>query len=155
MIVPAEEEPLASTSNGPDRPFASVPQVQSTPLRTTTKTTAPRADNDNRGEAAAQGVTAPAIGSNLEPARDPRPIPAAESNYPQRITTLLGKASKDLKCVEYGKLSNDRKTLYDDSVRHAETATEKLGERNYDFALSAAEKAAAFAAALASSCPNR
>jgi hypothetical protein len=157
VIVPAEEEPLASTSTGLDRPLASVPQVQSpTPPSTSRRASAPRAETDNRSEAASAAGTGTAVAGPLpEPARDQRPLSPAETTIQARVTAHLNKANADLKCVDASKLSNERKAIYNECKRHAEAATERMKERNFVFAESAAEKAAAFAANLATPCTNR
>lgn len=152
VIVPAEEEPLASTSTGFDRPLASVPQVQQPPPATTTRRPSPpRADNDNRNEAAASSATAAAAGTIPEPARDSRPVATVESN---KVLAQLKKAEDDLRCVDSSKLSTERKAVWNDIKRHTDIANEKLRERNYLVAQAAAEKAAAFAADLATTCPR-
>lgn len=155
VIVPAEEEPLASTSTGLDRPLASVPQVQPPPPApaTTRRSNPPRAENDNRNEAAPSGATAAAAGTTPEPARDSRAV-AAENASRKEVQALLAKVSSDLKCVDRGKLSSERKTILDDITRHVDLANEKMSERNYLVAQAAAEKAAAFAADLATTCPR-
>ena len=155
VIVPAEEEPLASTSTGLDRPLASVPQVQQQqpPPTTTRRQSPPRAENENRNEAAASSATATAAGTTPEPARDSRAV-AAENASRKEVQALLTKVSSDLKCVDRSKLSSERKTILDDITRHVDLANEKLAERNYLVAQAAAEKAAAFAADLATTCPR-
>ena len=152
VIVPAEEEPLASTSTGLDRPLASVPQVQPPTAPQPRRQTVPRAENDTRNEAASSSATASAAGTIPEPTRDARPVAAAESNSRAQVQTLLNKAAADLKCVDPGKLSNERKAIWNDIKRHADIATDKMKERNYLVAQAAAEKAAAFAADLATTC---
>jgi len=157
VIVPAEEEPLASTSNGLDRPLASVPQVQSpTPTTTSRRASAPRPDPDNRNEAASSaGVAAAAAGTLPEATRDQRPLSSAELSIQARVTAYLNRATADLKCVDPSKLSTERKAIYNEWKRHADAANERMKERQFIFAESAAEKAAAFAANLATPCTNR
>jgi hypothetical protein len=155
MIVPAEDEPLASTSTGPNRPLTSIPQVQPNPPRPGGRVTAPRADTDARSEASAPAAVPPATAGNVEAARDSRPVAAGETNSRAQVQTLLNKAAADLKCVDPAKLSNERKTIWNESKRHSDTAVEKMKERNFLVALAAAEKAAAFAADLATPCPGR
>ncbi len=79
---------------------------------------------------------------------------AAETNSRTAVQTLLNKAAADLKCVEYAKLSNERKTIWNDIKRHVDMANDKMADRNYLVAQAAAEKAAAFAADLATTCPR-
>ena len=156
VIVPAEDEPLASTSTGLDRPLASVPQVQPPITQPARRVSAPRVETDNRNESASSsGAPTAALGTVPEPARDPRPLSAAEASIQARVNTYLAKAANDLKCVEYGKLSKDRKAIYDESRRYSDAATERMKERNFLVAEPAAEKAAAFAANLATTCTNR
>lgn len=156
VIVPAEDEPLASTSIGPARPLTSIPQVQPSPLRQGGRATAPRADTDARSEASSAPTAAtPVVTGNVEAARDSRPVAAAEMNSRGQVQTLLNKAAADLKCVDPAKLSNERRTIWNESKRHSDTAVEKMNERNYLVALAAAEKAAKFAADLATPCPSR
>jgi hypothetical protein len=156
VIVPAEDEPLASTATGLDRPLASVPQVQPPATAQPRSKSVPRAENDNRNEAASATAAATTASGNVpEPARDPRPLSPAETSIQLRVNAYLAKAANDLKCVDVAKLSNDRKTIYNESKRHADAAKERMAERNFVFAESAAEKAAAFAANLATSCASR
>lgn len=156
VIVPAEEEPLASTSTGLDKPIAAVPQVQPPTATPPRRQSPPRAENDNRNEAASSnGAAAAAVGIPPEPARDPRPLSAAEMAIQARVNSYLTKALNDLKCVDPSKLSNERKVTYNDWKRHSEAATERMNNRDFVFAESAAEKAAAFAANLATTCTSR
>lgn len=157
VIVPAEEEPLASTAPGLDRPLASVPQVQSsTPPTTSRRASVPRPDTDNRNEAASTAGAAAAVTGTLpEPARDQRPLSPAETSIQARVNAYLNKATADLKCVDVAKLSSERKAIYNEWKRHADAANDRMKERNFVFAESAAEKAAAFAANLATPCTGR
>ena len=79
----------------------------------------------------------------------PRVLSAASSPADEvserRIQDLLRTASRDLKSVDYGKLTRGGKESYDFAKGYVEEAEKALRERNYVFAQTAADKAAKLA----------
>ena len=153
VVVPAEEEPLASTSVGQDPPLASVPRVVQPPPPTRPRTTR------NEGEARADAPQATATTATASPT----PGPATEGKPELRVVTasaqvaadqqavhtLLERADTDRKKVEQLKLSSTESTNLRESRRFSAAASKALKEGNLKVALTAAEKAAQLAAALA------
>jgi hypothetical protein len=72
--------------------------------------------------------------------------PTAESERTVRET--LARAARDISQVEYGRLSVDGRSQYDQSKRFSEQAEQALRERNLVFAATLADKAATLAAEL-------
>jgi hypothetical protein len=64
------------------------------------------------------------------------------------VRELLARATRDLSMVDYGRLTLDGKSQYDQSKRFAQQAEQALGDRNYVFAGTLADKAAALAVEL-------
>jgi hypothetical protein len=150
VVVPAEEEPLAATSVGPDTPVASVPRVQPSPLPT--RRPATRTEGDTRTDAT-QGATNSATA--LGPAADAKPelrmVPTSAQAVADegRVRELLSKAEADRKKVEQLRLSQTETNNLGESKRFSERAVKALQEGNVPFAKNLAEKAAELAAALA------
>lgn len=69
----------------------------------------------------------------------------AERDARDKIT----RAARDLGRVDYGKLNADARAQYDQSKRFMEQAQQALKDRNFVFASTLADKAAALAAGLA------
>ena|SRR6187455_2447940 len=150
VLVPAEEEPLTSTQVGPDTTLGA-PRVVQPPPQPRGRA-AVRADNDTRSEAAqpATSVPTPNPGGTVEASRELRVVPSATEVAPdqQRVQNLINKVAADLKNVVPSKLSKNDGDNLRESRRFLDQAQEKLKERNYNFALVLAEKAAELAATL-------
>jgi len=92
---------------------------------------------------------APAVAAPPEPARELRAAPsAADAAAERQVRDLLGRAARDLKRVDYGRLSNEGRSQYDQAKRFAEQAEQALKERNLVFASTLADKAAMLASQL-------
>ena len=157
MLIPAEAEPLASTTIAPETPLASEPRVQPSPPQPRRPATV-RADADGRPEAAAPAATATvAPGASVDTPRELRPVPsAADPALEGRVQGLLTRTANQLRCVDYDRLSNVNKDNHKESTRHSDTAHKALKERNFLVAQSAAEKALQYAESLpATKCGNR
>ena len=63
----------------------------------------------------------------------------------RRIAGLLQNATRDLKGVDYGKLTRGGKEQYDQAKGFVEEAEKALKERNFVYAQTAADKAAKLA----------
>src|SRR4029079_18451500 len=97
---------------------------------------------------------APATATAPPPAPDPprelRPAsPAADAGEECETRDSLARASASLSRVDYGKLNADARAQYDQSKRFMEQAQQALKDRNFVFASTLADKAAALAAGLA------
>jgi hypothetical protein len=151
VFVPAEEEPLAATAVGPDTPLASVPRVQPSPLPKGGRLPV-RADSETRSEAAqpATSVATPNPGGTTEANRELRVVPSSTEVAPdqQRVKNLIDKVTADLKNVVPSKLSKNDADNLRESQRLLAQADRALKERNVNFALVVAEKAAELAATL-------
>jgi hypothetical protein len=139
VFAPLEDEPLVSSpspvADTTPVPAPNVPVVRPTPRRTT-----------------------PAENEKSEPA--PSPAPAVETRElsaaslpgnpesEKRIVGLLQNASRDLKGVDYGKLTRDGKGQYDQAKLFIEEAEKALKERNFVYAQASADRAAKLASEL-------
>jgi len=84
-----------------------------------------------------------------EPARELRAAPsAADAAAERKVRDLLSRAARDLRKVDYGRLSNEGRSQYDQAKRFAQQAEEALKERNFVFASTLADKAAMLASQL-------
>ena len=84
-----------------------------------------------------------------EPPRELRPAsPAADAAAERESRDALARAARDLGRVDYGKLNADARAQYDQSKRFMEQAQQALKDRNFVFAATLSDKAAALAAEL-------
>ena len=155
VVVPAEEEPLASSTVGPDTPLASVPRVSQQPPAVSARPRTNRTDGDARtdaAQAAASPAAAPPVpGPTAEGRPELRAVPASAqvAADQKRVQELLNKADADRKKVEQLKLSTTESNNLRESKRFSDSANEALKQGNLVFAFAAAQKAAELAAALA------
>ena len=141
-VIGPMEETLA-TSPAPETPAATAPRTPpraATPPRRQTPEVEPA--RPDPVPAAAQPAPAPA-----EPAVNVRPLPA-DPGEERKVRDILTRASRDINRVDYRRLSTAGRDQYEQSKRFAEQAEEQLRERNYPFAVTLADKAAALAAQL-------
>ena len=135
VFAPLEDEPLVSSPT--ETAVAPAPKV--------TRPPAPR----------------PTPAENEKPAPPPTPAPAVEAprelraaslpsdpESERRITELLRIANRDLKGVDYGRLTRGGKESYDQAKGFVEEAEKALKERNFVYAQTAADKAAKLASEL-------
>jgi len=64
------------------------------------------------------------------------------------VRDTLTRAARDLGRVDYGRLGTDARAQYDQSKRFTQQAEQALKDRNFVFAATLADKAAALAAEL-------
>jgi hypothetical protein len=84
-----------------------------------------------------------------EPPRELRPAsPATDAAAERESRDALARAARDLGRVDYGKLNPDARAQYDQSKRFMEQAQQALKDRNFVFAATLSDKAAALAAEL-------
>jgi hypothetical protein len=75
--------------------------------------------------------------------------PASQAEMVKTIRDLLTRAERDLKNVDYSRLSADGKAQYDIATRFALQAEQALKDKNFVFALTLADKAATLGRSLA------
>jgi len=146
IIIPAEE-PVIATVPPPETP----PAAAAAPPRAPARPAPPRRTEPERTEttppppaAATTGPPPPA-----EPPRELRPAsPAADAAAERETREALARSAVALSRVDYGKLNTDARAQYDQSKRFMEQAQQALKDRNFVFAATLADKAAALAAEL-------
>jgi hypothetical protein len=133
-IVTLPEEPVTSTpsrSRPPAAPRADIRPAE--PPRPEPVTEAPRVAEEERPNA---------------PTLQPAAI-AQDGEVERRVRVLVTQATGNLSRVDYRALDVDGRTQYDTAKRFISQAEEAVRTRNYVFASSLADKAAALAAVLA------
>jgi hypothetical protein len=139
VFSPLEEEPLVSSPVAEASP-APAPR---------TATTAPPTRKPAPPEPEKPAAPAP---PPVPSAEQPRQLSAAslpsDPESEKRIIALLNNAARDLKNVDYGKLTRGGKEQYDQAKGFAEEAEKALKERNFVYAQTAADKAAKLASEL-------
>ena len=86
----------------------------------------------------------------MEPPRELRPnSPSGDAAAERDARDKLARAARDLSRVDYGKLNADSRSQYEQSKRFMDQAQQALKDRNFVFASTLADKAAALAAGLA------
>jgi hypothetical protein len=138
VFAPLEDEPLVSS-----------------PVAETTAAPAPRvpppppARRQPQPEPEKPAAPAPAPAPAAEQPRELRAASSpADPESTQRILEVLRNAARDLKSVDYGKLTRGGKESYDQAKGFAEEAEKALKERNFVYAQTAADKAAKLASEL-------
>lgn len=133
VFAPLEEEPLISSPVA-EAPVAPAPRVPAT---------APPARRPSPPEPEKPAAPAPAPAPVAEVKRELSAASSpADPESERRITELLRNAARDLKGVDYGKLTRGGKEQYDQAKLFAEEAEKALRERNFVYAQTAADKAA-------------
>ena len=141
VLAPVEEPVLVSAPP----PAEAAPPAATAP-RTPPRPPVRRVEPEQPAPAAAAPTTAqPAP----EPPRELRPAsPAADAAAERESRDALARAARDLGRVDYGKLNPDARAQYDQSKRFMEQAQQALKDRNFVFAATLSDKAAALAAEL-------
>jgi hypothetical protein len=94
-------------------------------------------------------AAAPATPQPTPEPRELRPAsPATDAAAERESRDALARAARDLGRVDYGKLNPDARAQYDQSKRFMEQAQQALKDRNFVFAATLSDKAAALAAEL-------
>ncbi len=142
VLAPVEEPVIASA---PPPPTEAAPPAAAAP-RTPPRPAVRRVEPEQPPPAAAAPTTAqPAP----EPPRELRPAsPATDAAAERASRDALARAARDLGRVDYGKLNPDARAQYDQSKRFMEQAQQALKDRNFVFAATLSDKAAALAAEL-------
>jgi hypothetical protein len=140
VLAPVEEEPVL---------VSAPPPAEAAPPAATAPRTPPRPPvrRDPEPPPAAAAPTTPQPAP--EPPRELRPAsPAADAAAERESRDALARAARDLGRVDYGKLNPDARAQYDQSKRFVEQAQQALKDRNFVFAATLSDKAAALAAEL-------
>ena len=148
ILAPVEEPPIATVE--PVEPAPSPPRATPRPVTRGNGRSEPAQKPEAAAEPPAAQVTVPPAETTTppEPARVLRAPggAAAEAGIRQRLTL----AQRNLRRVDYGKLSADGRAVYDQSKRFAEQAEQALKDQNLVFAATLADKAATLSAELQS-----
>ena len=140
VLAPVEEAPVL---------VSAPPPAEAAPPAATAPRTPPRPPvrRDPEPPPAAAAPTTPQPAP--EPPRELRPAsPAADAAAERESRDALARAARDLGRVDYGKLNPDARAQYDQSKRFVEQAQQALKDRNFVFAATLSDKAAALAAEL-------
>jgi hypothetical protein len=141
VLAPVEEPVLVSAPP----PTEAAPPAAAAP-RTPPRPPVRRVEPDQAPPAAAAPTTpqpAPEAPRELRPAS-----PATDAAAERESRDALARAARDLGRVDYGKLNPDARAQYDQSKRFVEQAQQALKDRNFVFAATLSDKAAALAAEL-------
>lgn len=146
VLAPVEEPVTASAPEPETPPPAPVATTPRTPPRPPVRRAEPeRPETPPPAATAATPATPPA-----EAPRELRPnSPSGDAAAERDARDKLARATRDLGRVDYGKLNADARAQYEQSKRFAEQAQQALKDRNFVFASTLADKAAALAAGLA------
>jgi hypothetical protein len=146
VLAPVEEPVTASAPEPEAPPPAPIATTPRTPPRPPARRTEPERPETPPPTAAATPAAPPAA----EPPRELRPnTPSGDAAAERDARDKLARAARDLGRVDYGKLNADARSQYDQSKRFTEQAQQALKDRNFVFASTLADKAAALAAGLA------
>ena len=147
-VLAPVEEPVTASAPTPETP---PPAPVATTPRTPPRPPARRAEPDRpETPPPAAAATPPATPPAVEPPRELRPnSPSGDAAAERDARDKLARAARDLSRVDYGKLNADARSQYDQSKRFTEQAQQALKDRNFVFASTLADKAAALAAGLA------
>ena len=141
--APPPETPPAAAPRAPARPPARRPAAGGN-VAAEPETRPPDAAPP---PVATQPVTPPPAAA--EPPRELRPaLSAADPTEERKVRDLLARAARDLSHVDYRRLSTAGRSQYDQAKRFTEQAEQAMKDRNYVFATTLADKAAALAAEL-------
>jgi hypothetical protein len=148
VLAPVEEPVTASApapETPPPAPVATTPRTPPRPPARRAEPEKPETPTPAAPAAAAAPATPPA-----DPPRELRPAsPNGDAAAEHDARDKLARASRDLSRVDYGKLNADTRAQYEQSKRFMEQAQQALKDRNFVFASTLADKAAALAAGLA------
>lgn len=148
VIAPLDAETESPATAAPEEPAR-----PNQPARSTTRPAPARDSATGRGEA-------PKVDPPKSDAEAPKPVegppeapvhrlqPANEAEQEQSIRGRLAAAERDLSRVDYRQLSTQVKDQYETAKRFIAQAKDALKSRNFVFADSLAEKAAAIASSL-------
>ena len=141
VLAPVDEPAVADAGAAIDTPPDPTPIAA--PPRTAPRLPQRRAEPERPAE------TAPAAAEGPAEPRDLRPTsPALDAAAEREVRDTLARAARDLARVDYGRLTADARSQYDQSKRFTQQAEQALRDRNVVFAVTLADKAATLAAGL-------
>ena len=143
VFAPIEDEPLVSSPVAPEAPATPAPGVNTARPPARRATTPPPPEKSEAAPPPVAAAPAPEPPRELRAASLP-----ADPEAERRIGDLLNRAARDLNRVDYRNLTRGGKESYDQSKGFSEEADKALKERNFVYALTAAEKAAKLASEL-------
>jgi hypothetical protein len=148
-VLAPVEEPLAENPPTTPEPAPPPPRTAARPATPpprrppTTTATTPTPEPEVKPETPAAPATV------TEAPAAPRPVPTqADVAADKKVRDVMRKWEADLKRVDYKKLSADGRAQYEASKRFNDQAEQALKDRNYAFAATLADKAAALATEL-------
>jgi len=144
-VLSPVEEPLVATT--PPAAELEPPVAAASPLRTPPRPAPEPKPQPTSPPAAAAPPAVPLPRAPIE-TRELRPASPTTADTERSVRDLLTRATRDLGRVDYGRLSADGRTQYEQSKRFSTQAEEALRERNLVFAATLADKAATLAAQL-------
>lgn len=145
VLAPPADEPLAENPPEPQPAATPPPTNASQPARPRPRPTTTATTPVEEPKPVETPVPPPA--STEAPVV--RPVPAAvDAAAERRIRDVMRRGTADLNRIDYQKLSVDGKAQYEAAKRFNEQAEQALKERNYIFATTVADKAAAIATEL-------
>jgi hypothetical protein len=146
-VLAPVEEPVTASAPVPETP---PPAPAAAAPRTPPRPPARRAEPEKPETPPPAAAVAPPTTPPAEPPRELRPAsPSGDAAAERDARDKLTRAARDLSRVDYGKLNADTRAQYDQSKRFTEQAQQALKDRNFVFASTLADKAAALAAGLA------
>lgn len=151
LQVPAAPPRVLAPLEDPLPATAAVPEsTPAAPPRTAARPPVRRPETEPRAEAPAPAAVQPQPEPAPTETRELRATPPGNNaaTAERNVRDLLTRAAQNLSRVDYGRLSADGKAQYDQSKRFAQQAEQALKERNYVFATTLADKAAALATEL-------
>jgi type IV secretory pathway VirB10-like protein len=146
-VLAPVEEPVTASAPTPETP---PPAPVATTPRTPPRPPARRAEPERPETTPPAAAATPAAPTAAEPPRELRPnSPSGDAAAERDARDKLARAARDLGRVDYGKLNTDSRSQYEQSKRFMDQAQQALKDRNFVFASTLADKAAALAAGLA------
>jgi outer membrane biosynthesis protein TonB len=143
-VLAPVDQPLPATAAVPDPPVAEPRPPARPPVRRGTPAEAEARPEPPPAPAAAIAPPEPAPAET----RELRAAPSNAATAERGVRDLLTRASRDLNRVDYGRLSADGRTQYEQSKRFSQQAEQALRDRNFVFAATLADKAATLATEL-------
>jgi len=145
-VLAPVDQPLPATAAVPEIPIVEPRPPVRPPVRRPNGATEAEARPEPPAQppAAAQAPPDPAPTETRELRAAPSSAPSAERG----VRELLTRAARDLNRVDYGRLSADGRSQYEQSKRFSQQAEQALKDRNFVFASTLADKAATLATQL-------
>src|SRR5262249_27393007 len=140
-VLAPVEEPVIAVAPTPE-------PLPEPPPRTPPPRPPARRAEEPRPEPAPAATATPEPAPPTEPKELRAASPARDAAAEKEVRDTLTRAARDLGRVDYGRLGMDARAQYDQSKRFTQQAEQALKDRNFVFAATLADKAAALAAEL-------